>query len=331
VIIIDSITYKSSRKIILRNIAIPFFGVCAFVFALLLAPDSADVVIAILVACCIITGIMAYFSLYRYNITVTVTDTAVTFARGGKEYLNFPFETFDFTSYVVRHSYNGIPTSTDRNLRVIPKSGGRPKDYQCHNFDRNTFEMFINRVRAYGRGIKNGAINAPDTPIPFKINKTNLINLYNTRLIIFLAIETVLIILDFIFIYDLKPVFLHTIYIAIGVMGLLFALYLPPMRRIKNNTPDEIVIAKDHLSLGDSKFYYSDIELIKLTPPDYSNNEAILFAFTYKMTIVCNNETRIFTIDGGGKKTIFEDYRRFCFEIENIFVNQPERFMYELW
>ena len=314
--------------------------------------------------------VTAWLSFYYNNIKVVVSGDAVRFFRGKKEYLNFPYASVTFTSYVHKTSYNFIPMSTSRYLRVvlgndekgsgkvIVVNGERVKDYKCHYFNRGTFEnlmanIHLRRDELLCKAKEESAVPESrlsdisaaksNDPHMFTINKHILINRYKKPFLIltlsFAAFILLLLIIqiatdrnlsDHIGFYVFFSVFMSVVLLPIPLF--MFGI---PLFKIKKRTPEIITIYDDRLSLDEQTFYFSQIKLIKATPPSYTDSATRILR--RKITIDEGNRRIVFivgdsrdSIDKKNKPKVFEDYGVFCNVLKEVLKDQPNKFIMEL-
>jgi hypothetical protein len=260
----------------------------------------------------------AYFSLYRKNIRVEVSDEGVRFFRGGNEYLFFSAEEFEFTSFVVRNNVNGIPAGTTKFLRVIEKFSGKEKDYALQGFGKEAFEEIISCATD---------LNSNEKKIPApKISDSAEFFEYNIDAdLLVKKIKR-----------DIKPWFLPigftvgAVYVGFvyndsgGVISAVALLFFSIIFIITTKinlqcyaklVPQKICIYADKISVDEKVFYFEKISMIKATPPSYNEAKWELLMLKRKLIIV--EDGKVFTYIVGavadrGAVAAFEDYEDFC-------------------
>ena len=83
------------------------------------------------------------YAFYRNNIKVEINPDAIKFFRGKKEYMQFGYNEYKFSSLVDKYKHDLITVSTTRSLGVIPKNGDKGKYHTCHCFAKKTFAEMI--------------------------------------------------------------------------------------------------------------------------------------------------------------------------------------------
>jgi len=371
--------YKSSLMMVIISFFKVLLAICAItaaLFGLVMMLLSAlgistgrldmDVALPVIYA---VTGIVAvvaaYMAFYRYNIKVEITDEAIKFFRGRKEYQSFPYASFAFTSYVHKQSYNLIPVSTSRYLRVITKAGGKFSNYKCHNFSNKTFEEFMIRVDAHPLNDTRELVSeTPDTqkketaqtiPSPteykpesrdttvFIIDKQLLIKKYRKPFLYLFILFSAMIIAMLLSMFIVSPgSFFDQLAINAIFFGSLTVVLLPipvimfgiPMIKIKKDTPEKITFYSDRITLDDREYYFSRIKQIRVTPPSYKGKTRNL---RRKVTIVEDRRTSTFIAGDSsdilpatirkGKPRVFADYEAFCHKLETLLINEPGKFV----
>jgi hypothetical protein len=318
---------------------VPFLiAVCGFCAALLLAEDIDNYRAAVIGIASVIFAVGVYICFFRGNITALVGTDAVRFFRFGKEYLNFPYSGFQFTSYVVKHTYNGIPASSSRYLQVIPLNGGKSKNYKCTGFDKSTFEMFLSYIKSALNSKNSVEISyAEGTALEFRINKQALVRKYAK---VFGLVIALIFLISSVFIYAFQyvnsPVFIFTFAgcAAVVIISVLLK-YGLPVYCVKKNTPEVITLYRDRLAIGEKFIEFASIELIKLTPPSYMPDVTESFGIlTRKLTVIYGGKSYNFILDikEYSKKSVsaFSGYEEFFAVLENIFSGHPEKFVRDL-
>ena len=89
-----------------------------------------------------------FVQFYLRRIRIEVTENAVAFYRGKREYAYFHHASFIFSGLVHVERAEGVIPFSYKFLRVIMRYGRREKKYRCYNFDTKTFSDLISHVRA---------------------------------------------------------------------------------------------------------------------------------------------------------------------------------------
>ncbi|MDR1689900.1 MAG: hypothetical protein LBS21_15035 [Clostridiales bacterium] len=328
--------FKSSPLILAASFIPVLLAVCAISLALLLAQDAQKFYAAVMGGAFAVIAAGIYVCFVRSNITVHVDTDAVRFYRAGKEYLNFPYSGFEFTSYVLKHTYNGIPTYTSRYLKVTSKESGKSKNHRCSGFNKSSFEMLMAYIRLAVSEKNNVDITyTPDGNAHFRINKHAIARKYAKVLaLLTIAVGVILLFLVYIVASANSPVYTYTFSGCAAVIIISIILkYAPPIFSVKKNTPEVITLYRDSLALGEKILQFANIKLIKLTPPSY-RPDGTDFLLARKLTVIYGEKTYVYILDVKERyeKSVsaFKGYEEFFAVVENIFSGHPEKFMREL-
>jgi len=344
--------YKSSNLFMLLKFMVPVIIAGLLVFVGLGTRDGSlkDNLLIIIIAI-VPTVLSAYYNCFRNNIKIEVTRTGIKFSRLGKEYLYFPHDSFNFTSFVSKTTINGIiPAPTSRYLRVAPKGGWKAKDYLCYNFDKKTFEDLIHCIQTREYARNKTAWNQAREPQPqypgeeaeFVINKRLLAKKYMKYLLILLVALSIFAFwptnTDTISYPELeREVAISTKFLVLSVLfAILLVAFIVLMLKIIKQTPKKIVLCHDCLMIDLKTFNFSEIEQIKMTPPSfYSNIAGALFPPFRKLAITRQGLTHTFIVGSTafsalGKDNIFDGYKKLCDSLEAVFINVPDKFKLDL-
>ena len=338
--------YKSSSYLVLKNFVWILIIPLLLFAALSVASDAQEIMTVLYSMLISITLLAMYFVFHRNNITIEVTADTVKFSRHGTEFLNFDRKTHEFASHIIFHTDYGIRAGASRYLRVIPKDGGKYKNYKCHNFDEKTFEELIAAVSANpsGQQVKTEYYKEPLT---FTINKNLMLEKYRKyKFISFGVVSAVLLCLAAIaFVIILFPSINISLkmYCIIAMLSILLPvisiLRTVNLSKVKIQTPEKITIFKDKLEMDNADFYFSYLTQIKMTSPSYErdvlDNEIFQIPFR-KMIVTGRNISYEFILDflpqknNPKIKSAFPEYGILFNELKELFANNENRFIAEL-
>jgi len=314
--------YKSDFREMRSEILLFSF---VFVIALLIIGKFAGVfenggsVLYVVISLILGPVLSVVFIVTRRNITVSVSDNEVTFSRGGKVYLAFPFAQYDFTSYAVVVRSNGSPVRIRRNIRVIPLNGEKHKDCYCVNFSRDTYERCIayiaSRVRKKNfseedlQKARNAAAALEKEPLVFFVNKMLWVSHRKKSLIILsfvfgaLAFAPLLLMLTGEVIFS---IIITSIFFIIAVACEVITALKPFLKARK--APGKITLYPDKLIIDGLTFYFKDVSLIKMTPPSYTVYTALDANFLRTLRITDNNGEKVYFLGDGYDVTKKQDF-----------------------
>ena len=332
--------YKSSPLLVFRNFALILI-VPVLLFAVLSTTSDAHEYMTITFSILIFgTALATYFAFHRNNIAIEVTANALKFSRHGTEFLNIDRETHEFASCIIHGR-----TGASRYLRVIPKNGGKYKDYECHNFDKKTFEEFITAVSA-SSSEQQAKTEYYKEPITFAINKSFMLEKYKKHK--FISFGVVSVALLYLSVVALLPSIdvsqkTYMLIVLFPIIASIFSiLKTVQFSKVKNQTPEKITIFKDKLAVDNEDFYFSYLTQIKMTPPLHEKDIYTWDAqlpwqnLFRKMIVTERNISREFILDilpikGNSRpQSAFLEYSNLFDELEELFVNNENKFIVEL-
>ena len=334
--------YKSSSYLVFKNFARILIVPVLLFLALSVASDAQEIMTVLYSILISITVLAAYFAFHRNNITIEVTADTVKFSRHGTEFLNFDRKTHEFALYIIFHTHYGMRTGSSRYLRVIPKDGGKYKNYKCHNFDEKTFEELITAVSA-SPSEQQVKTEYYKEPLTFTINKNLMLEKYRKyKFISFGVVSAVLLCLAVITLFPGINISLK-MYCIIAMLSILFPvisiLRTINLSKVKIQTPEKITIFKDKLAMDNADFYFSYLTQIKMTSPSYErdvlDNEIFQIPFR-KMIITGRNIPYEFILDflppknNPKTKSAFPEYGILFNELKELFANDENKFIVEL-
>jgi len=296
-----------------------------------------------------IAALCVYLSFFRADITVEVDSDggAVRFLRRGKVFREFAASEFAFTSYVVGHSYNFVPIGCDRFLRVIDKSNGKHKDCKCNFLSKSAFEEMIAYADAlsfaqYSQEFPQEQVKYAideNSPLEFVINRELLIKQRNKNFLGVIAL--VFVGISFAIGYMWLSAELDSITASVLTAFLIVALLLIVLlrgvreKKYRRSIPENIRLSSDSITVDDRKFYFTYINQIRATPPSYADSKEDIAKIVRKLTIVERSETFVYIVghasDFTAKEPAFDEYNMLCGELSAIFVNEPTKFVYDLF
>ena len=277
-----------------------------------------------------VAGILigSFLEFYIRRIRIEITDDAIAFFRGKREYAYFPHESFIFGALVhVERAEGGIPFSS-RYLRITLRYGERKRNYRCYHFSANTFSEFISHVRAsalsYEQARQHSRVIDREIPLSTNVDKTPLrhktfhINkeiLAKRQRSIFMPLllacflPALLIITSSVIVHIMRDSwFWDNFRMQPGLNIMLFFLLLIPLVitgippfvfgsrffEIKRNTPQRIEVYPDKLVIDSDTFYLSRVRQIKMTPPNFGDGD--IFIKRRILSIISDNSSRKFVI-----------------------------------
>lgn len=278
------------------------------------------------------------FLLYRIfvsnNIEYIVTDREVIFLKKGREYKNFPYSEYALSSYVVKHSVNGIPTATVRQLSA--NDGKKEKKYTCE-LNKKNFDEFMGLILAYSNKTVTGSdqtntMEAMNVNKEFTLNKEKILKKVLLSKVFFFTIAFVACMVMFFVMYNSGEAgaeyFLYGGIISVIVFALIVGL---STSLIKKRTPDKISLRNNCIYIDDDNFNYSEIEKIILTPQSYSSgNQNRMMKITKKdgTKVIYNLGFKAWKPNK--PDSVFQKYDEFSYLLEGLFINTPGKFQYDL-
>ncbi|MCL2019811.1 MAG: hypothetical protein FWG70_08640 [Oscillospiraceae bacterium] len=290
-----------------------------------------------------------YFAFYRRNIKITVSDRGVSFFRGSEiqSFLNFSSEKYTFGSYVVKHTTNSIiPSGNDKFLRVFNKSDGKHKDYKCNFLTKKAFEEMISCADSIGvipvpaktEDSDSHNIKHDDKPSVFYVNKNIMKKKMSSELIMWSVIIGIVAVFS-VFYIEVQgyPWFFSVPVLLILSLPVIIYAVVKPRKEIKN-MPQKITLYHDRIVMDETPFYFNKLKQVKATPPSYQDDGKgvpSLFHTARKIIFIENNKTTSYIVgrvsDKDSKKPpVFADYEILCNELRGLFVNEPDKFLWEL-
>ena len=283
---------------------------------------------------------LVLFLLFMYkifiinNVEYIVTDREVIFLKKGREYKNFPYSEYILSSYVVKHSVNGIPTATVRQLSV--NDGKKEKKYTCE-LNKKNFDEFMSLILAYSNktAVESDQVNTTETANinkEFTLNKDKILKKILLSKMFFFIIIFAACMAFFFTMYNWGEAgaeyFLYGGIITVVVFALIVGM---STSLIKKRTPDKISIRNNCIYVDDDNFNYSEIEKITLTPQSYSSgnqNRMMKIAKTDGTKVIYNLGFKAWKPNK--PDSVFEKYDEFSYLLEGLFINTPGKFQYDL-
>ena len=295
-------------------------------------------------------------SFLKHNVTVRVTKECVTLMKGKKPYLTLSSVDYFFSSYIHRQ-VTQVGVYTSKYLRTVAKATQKQKDYRLY-FSKKEFENLIASVTSLNMTeIEEAApayINEDiEEETPANIYEENAIKKFvisnrdeikseskkKFKKIILSGIITCLVILVVCLVLEL--IYMDSPRaILISISALFVLLLLPTVilltvpaysnyRSKLEKIPYEICITGEQIYIDGQVYKYSDITQIRVTPPSYDRTSNKIHRM---MTVVDKNNKKTVYFMGFTtfEKMKFADYAEFCNSLKQNFINNPEKFIYDL-
>ena len=288
----------------------------------------------------IITLVVFLVFMYRVfgiPLEYVVNDKEVIFVRKGKEFKKFSYSEHVLSSYVVKHSTNGIPTNTTRFL--VADNGKKEKKFVCA-LSKKDFDEFMGLVIAYSNKTFSDSVAVEQGNIPetSNINKEYFLNkekifkkLLYLKSVGFTIIAILCVVIGFILLYTGESGAEFLFIGALICMVLFILVLLASVAHVKKTTPERVSIRNNAIYIDDVILNFSEIEKISLTPHSYyhgSPNRTLRIAKREGGQVYY---TLGFKVDKVGKMdSVFPKYDEFSFLLEGIFMNTPGKFQYDL-
>lgn len=331
--------HKSLLGLIMPVFGMVFLGIIFFIVSFYILSDvvKLETFVSVIISAVLSVFIIIIF-IYR---TVNgpdyiVTNEGVLFKKKNKITHEFSYKDYIMSSYVVKNSYNGIPTGTTRHL--IVDNGKKEKKYVCALSKKN-FDEFISLIIAYsGNGETDSMLKVtPDMILSevnrdFVLDKNKIFKNIAFRKYLGLILIVFLLIISFFI-----PLFIGGMVIWYALIGILACILLysllvfATVSTTKRKTPENIKLRTNGIYLDEDHFNFNEIEKISLTPPSYyiGNLNRILKIYDYegkKKTYILG-----FKVAKAGKKDkVFPEYEEFFEKLEGILGNSPGKFQYDL-
>ncbi|MBP9478487.1 MAG: hypothetical protein KBF12_07675 [Sebaldella sp.] len=328
--------YRSSKVMIFINIIkIIFFSIIISSLITTIAggvifkieDDSLLLNVGIIIF--LIIFIFSIFNLmYFKNIKIRIYPEYISFFRRNKEYLRFEKNGYVFSSYVISHSTNGIPTGKERFLRVHDTNG--EKRYKCYNFSKRNFDEMMSFIISDKSQIFEEMTNNTPQSHKFITPKEKVIGDVKKKIWI-LVLMFIVIIGIFMYVFRSLEFSLGSFFITVGVaavmplIGLFFI--LAKICDLQKNMPKIIELTNTYISLDDERINFRDVSKIQLTPASYSSNYS-----SYRKIKIFFYEGKkkqyILSIRSG--KNMLLEYEEICDILHKNFINEPGKFQYDL-
>lgn len=288
----------------------------------------------------IITLVVFLLIIYRVfgiPLEYIVNDKEVIFMRKGKEFKKFPYSDYILSSYVMKHSTNGIPTNTSRFL--VADDGKKEKKFVCA-LSKKDFDEFMGLIIAYSNRsfsdsvtVKQG--NRPETS---NVNKEYFLNkekIFKKLLYLksagFTIIAILCVVIGFILLGTGEAGAEFLFIGAIICMIIFFLVLLSSVAHVKKTTPERVSIRNNAIYIDDVILNFSEIEKISITPHSYYHGSPNRILRIAKREGGQVYYTLGFKVDKVGKiDSVFPQYDEFSFLLEGIFMNTPGKFQYDL-
>jgi len=263
-------------------------------------------------------AIAAYFSFYRKNLRVEISDEGVRIFRAGNEYLFFPAQEFIFSSYVVKNNYNGIPAGTTKFLRVIDKFSGKEKDYALQGFGKDGFEEIIALATELNERENNATekISAPHEDLfEYDIDAEFLAKKIKRDIKPwFLPIGFALGAVYIRFSYGDSIVVVFSAFLFFAAIIVAAAIVLKSHSDAKL-VPKKISVHADKICVDEKIFFFEKIDTIKITPPSYNEAKWEMLMLKRKLIISDGGKKFVFIVGAVSDRGVvapLEDYEMFC-------------------
>lgn len=330
--------YKTFLGIIMPTLGAIFMAFIFFwIFISILQKLTMIEDFLIIVISVLISSLIVILFLYKImnSPDYIVTDKEVIFKNRKKEILRVPYKGNYMSSYVVKHSYNGIPTVTMRYL--IIDDGKKEKKHVCA-LKKKHFDEFMSLILAYSGKDAAGIVDeSQNNSIVNNVNKEFFLN--KDKIFSKMALSK-----SFIFIMLL--IFLTVIIVIFSINGtevnhlytlipIILAVYVIKtfisVKLTKSKTPENILIRTNKITLDENDYNYTEISRLILTPPSYYTG-----SINRILKIIINDGTSKtfnlgFKVDKAGKTDkVFPEYDEFSYLLEGMFLNTPGKFQYDL-
>lgn len=330
--------YKTFLGIIMPVLGIIFVSFIFFSISIFLLKELAGMEdFLVTVISVLISVLTVIFLIYRIvnSPDYIVTDKEVIIRNRKKEILRAAYEGNYMSSYVVKHSYNGIPTATMRHLVI--DDGKKEKKYLCA-LKKKHFDEFMSLILAYSNKGAEGIINdSQNNNIVNNVNKEFFIdkNKILSRIAlaksgIFIILLVFLVIIMVVFSMDDVSINYLYIFIPIILAACIIRIFIS-VNLVKRKTPEKVSIRVNKIILDENEYNYTEISRLILTPPSYytGNINRVLKIITNDGMSKTFNLG--FKVSKAGKTDkIFPEYEEFCYLLEGMFLNTPGKFQYDL-
>ena len=331
--------HKSLLGLIMPVFGMIFLGLIFFLVSYYIFTDLVkfETLVSITISAVLVVLVMIIF-IYRIvdRPDYIVTNKGVLFKKRDKIIRELPYEKYMMSSYVVRNSYNGIPTGTSRQL--IADDGKKEKKYVCALTKKN-FDEFMSLIIAYSGNAETNS-TAKETPniILSEVNKDFFLdknrifrNIAFKKYFGLIFASFLLLALFFLLTYfGERDSWFFLAGMAVCLL-IYFFLVLISLGRTKRKMPENIKLRTNEISLDEERFNFNEISKISLTPPSYyvGNINRNLKIYRYdgkKKTYILG-----FKVSKAGKKDkVFSEYEEFFYMLEGILGNSPGKFQYDL-
>jgi len=348
--------YKSNPGALIRNYILQMIYVATIILmlagaiALIFSDRGFEIMFspaALIIYGLLIIAIPIYRLFFIMNLTLKIRDKNVIIYRRNKEFATFSSDEYYFSSFVHREINEG-GKFTSRYLRVTHRETGWFANYLLF-LSRKKFEQFIavsssfNKDEVVIKEAKNDFSKSKTAT--FTINKEQIKQGAKKKctasLLWMIAICSILFILYIIWAinnaYEAEvslaaAATMVIIFLSLPIIVIAITTYKTYLDKLKY-LPREIRITKNEIIIDQDVFNFNDIELIRLTPPNYD-----LLAGTgvkRMMTITYRNNQKFEYLMGFRrakhlKNMSFDGYDEMVELLSNKFINNPEKFILDL-
>lgn len=273
------------------------------------------------------------------RVRVEITDDDVIITRPRKEELRLSRKEAVFSSRVVSHSVNLIPTETERIL--IVHDGEESREILLPNLSKKAFDSvmaLLVRDRILSETPESGG--APEEA-RFVVPKAEMLRDFRRLIAIFIVLGLLLSagLVGFIgyMIVKVNPDVpaLPLLAKAAGFCLLMFVGFGVPVamtyRKNVRGIPERVAIAGDALEIGEERFPLAHIRRVVLTPPEYAAGN---FVDSRTAAVWTDYGKTVFNFGkrrrGGVWKTVFEEYGEMCGALERAAAQAGFELVYDL-
>ena len=330
--------HKSFLGLIMPVLGMLFIGAGIFLGALYVFYDVVKFeMFASIVISLLLTVLITIFFIYRIinGPDYIVTDKAVIFKKRNKIIHEFQYKDYVLSSYVIRQSYNGIPTGSMRHL--IVDNGKKEKKYMCALSKKN-FDEFMSLINTYSGNFDTNNIKEETINILSEVNKDFYLDknrifrdIALKKYLGLIFISFMLLVMFFILSYFDGNTAWYMLIWVIASLLLYFGVVFFSVWNTKRKIPEKIRIRTNEIYFDEENFNYNEVAKISLTPSSYyvgSINRVLKIQKTdgKKKTYILG-----FKVAKAGKKDkIFPEYEEFSYMLEGILGNSPGKFQYDL-
>ncbi len=289
--------------------------------------------------------------LYFDYLVIDVNEHEVTFTRRRGGCKSYRISDHMFSSNVTKHYYNGIYTSTTKYIIVTELGSDKKKIYACNIFNTNDFNQifsYINSIEskqeiddeeetnfaaAYTKPQDVHSVFTIDKDLAVKDTRDDwrIMTVGGTIVFVVASIAVLLFRRDRASLLE----FYKGYYIFILMLSPLMSTINLIVARIRINMlmPGRIILTSNSISFDNQMFEFGEVKTIIATP--LGNKRPNAYSNQRVITIVLHSGKKHSFILGEihidpSKPQAFAQYWRLCYELKELFLNEPEKFMLKM-